>query len=86
MDHCYNASIVSLELLQENVDIKAGLLIQETHLNNVILLPKHEAFRSISIHKRNQALLPLLAVFLSLYLHHPSWPFLFLVLQTNPPR
>lgn len=51
MDHCYNASIVSLELLQENVDIKAGLLIQETHLNNVILLPKHEAFRFISIHK-----------------------------------
>ena len=35
-NHCYNAGIVTLELFQKDVDIKAGLLVQETHLQRSI--------------------------------------------------
>ena len=46
MDHRYNASIICLELLQENIDVKAGLLIQKSHLDKQAM-----KLLGISIHK-----------------------------------
>ena len=69
-NHCYNAGIVTLELFQKDVDIKAGLLVQETHLQRGNLRSSNFITPTSTI-----TFIPLMAVYLSPCLHHLFLPF-----------